>query len=277
MRLLAALVLLTSCNRTTPVDDRTAGASSPLVTSTAPVHEIAWLRQSKLDLPARATPRATERGFELRADGAAAGFVRHGLHVVAPAFANGTVRLASSVRDDVWLELFADDLAHASRGALEDDALVFRDVQPATDLVWMMGGDRFEELRVIHEPRSRVEGRWHVRLGPGLRELVVVDGQIRAIDARGYAWFQSLPLVAVDAKGTSRNAVASVARSSGGFTLVVGADTSAMTPPIALDPSFTSGGVLKAPVTDHWAGKLATGKVFIGYGVPELYDPATNT
>ncbi|MGZ3419973.1 MAG: hypothetical protein ACXVEE_19005, partial [Polyangiales bacterium] len=281
---LGFVIALLACTRSESREGATdQQVQRPLVMKSAR-DTVAWLSTTQLDLPHREKLIASPNGFATQPSlHTAHGLSRQGMTVELPARATGTTRLSSTLRQDVWMDVVADDLDIASTAESTGDALVFRGVRPVTDVVQLVGGDRFEELRVVHGAADSIEGRWKIHLGPGLADLVVVDGQIRARSADGYAWFQSYPLWVVDSAGTRRPASAQATSNGADATLVVRADAKGLVPPIALDPSFTSGGVL--PGTVQAVGsviKLASGKVLIAYGQPGtfvayLYDPSTNT
>lgn len=188
---------------------------------------------------------------------------RGSLRVQRAATLHAPTRIA---RDDVWLDVTPIDLHDAP--FVNGTAHV-----EGTEVVHVVSGGRFEELRRVHRALDRIELRYAVALGDGLVRLRVVDDHVEAVDARGVARLRTEPAFAVDAKQTVRALVPRLTKDGVAWS----ADAHDLVPPIAIDPAWTTTKSLARPASAA-AFPLPGKKVIVvedALAKTEIYDDAT--
>ncbi len=240
----------------------TSGADTPLATIRS--HEELRLATGVL--------RTTERGI-----------VREGgelpaMDVVVPTLSTGRVSL--SVRG-ASLAIVAEGVrpVHA---AIEGANVVFRDALPDTDIVWSVGRDRAEELRVLRTTKASTTLRFRVEKGRHVAQVRVRGALVEAIDDRGDVVVSTEPLFALDAHGLRRE----LSLTLDGDRVAATLDPSGLAYPIVVDPVWTATATMAVRREYGVATLLADGKVLVtggfspGVGATrsaEVYDPGTNT
>ncbi len=208
------------------------------------------------------------------------GFVPTGaanLEVTLPLHANAPLRMAVRGRPGFWLEVRGVSLA-AARGVATAGSVVYRDAAPALDLVHVTDGTRVEELRVLRDPRAPASARYALTTGPEVAAVTLREGRIELRDAAGYVRLASAPMFAVDARGVRRDLAVTLE----GSAVLAALDTSGLTHPITVDPTWAAAATMKEARSVHAAVRLGDGRVLVVGGtkmgdVPiasaELYDP----
>jgi len=192
-----------------------------------------------------------------------------------PRDARAPLHVARSGREDFWIEVSAEDVRPVV-GVAIGAALVFPSATSAIDIVHVAEPSRVEEIRVLHEGAAP-GARWTIRTGPAVASVRLREGAVEVVDASGFVGLRSAPMFVLDARGVRREVTARLE----GDRLVATFDARDLAYPIALDPVWTSGGVLTQPREDHAATLLATGKVIVvgsdGGRTSDLYDHTSNT
>jgi len=242
-------LLLVSC--AAPPRERTAPASLPLV------------REALRTATAiRATPAG--HAFDVAPLGARV--------------SSGALRVAAS--EDLWIELTPlDDVA--PRPVQEGLALVAREVRPATDVLWIGGRGRVEELRVLRDESAPTLTHYRLALGPAVARVVVREGRLDVLDARDRVALAGERLIAADARGETRDLAITLERD----VLTLALDASGLRFPVVVDPAWTAVASMATQRSRHHLAVLPDGKVLASGGenggaalsTTEVYDPAANT
>ncbi|MGZ3455585.1 MAG: Kelch repeat-containing protein, partial [Polyangiales bacterium] len=166
---------------------------------------------------------------------------------------------------------------------------VFTRARPSTDVLHVVDGDRYEELRVLHDDAAPSDLRWNLTLGPAIAELRVRDGLVEALDATGFVLLVQHRAFVEDANGKRRPIDFAIEGKGAHRTLIGSFDRSGLATPIVVDPVWTAVAPTKFPHDAAAALAIAGGKVLIASGqdlsgagivsssAAEIYDPATNT
>ncbi|MBI4705385.1 MAG: hypothetical protein HY744_30130, partial [Deltaproteobacteria bacterium] len=160
-----------------------------------------------------------------------------GLAASAPASAGDALRIERSGGSGVWLEVRALG-RHAVPGSIEDGAVVYRDAEPATDVIVALGTNRVEELRILHGPDAPSEARYELRPGPGVSALHERAGRIEVLDRSARVVFHTTPAYALDARGSRRAVSLRLQPGRTGQALAVTVDTSGLVYPVVVDPEW---------------------------------------
>lgn len=196
----------------------------------------------------------------------------------------GLVRITSPSRPQAWLEFEEVDAAPARPTATEG-VVVLRDLRVDTDVFRFAVASGVEEVRVLRTAQAPLTVEWKVRSGPDVASVTVVGDSIRVLDRSGHIVVTTEPMWAVDSTGLKRNVQLSQTP-AGTFSLTL--DASGMTYPIAIDPTWASGGTLTGKRSQHTATRLLDGRVLIAGGysdaggtvslsTAEVFDPKTDT
>jgi len=204
----------------------------------------------------------------------------HDLSVRLPARAGDPLRITHASRPSIWVEVLAADVQDVA-GVLEDDATIFAEARPATDIVLAVDGQRVEELRVLRSERAPTSARYHLLLGPDVAGLRAREGRIELLDANGRVALLADPPFAIDAKGTRRDLEVEL----DGHTATLSIDTKDLRFPIVVDPGWTTVASMKVARTQHGLVGFGTGKALAAGGVgpagglssAEVYDATANT
>ncbi|MBL8717532.1 MAG: hypothetical protein JNL79_16215, partial [Myxococcales bacterium] len=207
------------------------------------------------------------------------------LRVVLPREATGPLALFAPV-DGASLTLHPEGVL-AAPGATDGAVTAFVGAAPSVDLVYVRTSTGVEELRIVRDARPTFVSKHHVELGPKLVGLRIRDHRLEAYDASGFVHVHADRPFVEDAHGERRFAVMAVEREGDRFRLEVRADLRGLTPPVVIDPAWSSAPSLKCPRSAGLAVDLADGRVLVagGFTQPtvtpvtcaEIYDPSTNT
>ena len=146
------------------------------------------------------------------------------------------------------------------QGSLDRGAVLYRNVAPKTDAMWIARPNGIEELRILREgaaPRARWAFDATVRVDNG---RILVGG------------LRSEPLFAVDAIGERRDVTV---RATDAHTVEATFDAKGLTYPIVLDPLWLTAPSMSVTRSQHRAVKLTNSDVLIiGRETPmaELWD-----
>jgi hypothetical protein len=215
------------------------------------------------------------------------GFVRTGVAATArlaeatlPRTANAPIHLVPRLAADAWADVRGLDVESAL-GELHENAAVYAEVAPATDVVMTAEATRVEETRLLRDPSAPTTFRYRIDLGPGISEAHVRSGMVELADAHGYVHLSTDVAFAVDAKGVVRELSVALKGEGATRTMIASLDTQGLTYPIAVDPVWTTAPSQPGGPRSNVAIALPTsGRVLVLGGFSPytcLYDPTTNT
>jgi hypothetical protein len=214
------------------------------------------------------------------------GFVRKGTTVstplreaTLPRVASAPVHLVPQKDETAWVDVRALE-TESALGALHENAVVYQDVAPSTDVIMTAEGARIEETRILRDANAKATFRYALQLGPGVAEARVRSGMVELADATGYVHLSTDVAYAVDARGTVRNLDVSIAGEGRARTVTATLDTAGLEYPIAVDPVWTTAPNQPGGPRSNVAITMSNNKVFVigGYSPYTcLYNPATNT
>ncbi|MBI2390021.1 MAG: hypothetical protein HYV09_10570 [Deltaproteobacteria bacterium] len=200
--------------------------------------------------------------------------------VQLPARATTPLRIAVHDRPDASLEIVGEHAADVP-GDRVDGGVVYRDADPATDVVVLEDGATVEELRVLRDARAPTTARFRLHRGPAIAAMRLREGRIEAVGEAGRVELVAPPPYAVDARGERRALHVSLDHDALALTV----DTGGLTFPVVVDPAWTTSAPMGSPRQEHAAVSLADGRVLVAGGwdggyylsTAEIYDPKTNT
>jgi len=198
-----------------------------------------------------------------------------GLSVTLPR--DGAAALRVEAATGVWIAV-GPEHPSMTKGTLEGEAIVLEKAELDTDVVYASSSSQAEEIRVLKSDRASPVARYRLRVGPAVASVRLHDGRVQVFDREGMVRIESTPFFAVDARGVRRDGrVRLETIDETTFALETEIDRDGLEYPIAVDPAWTSGGVMGAGHT-HFL-QLTSGKILgCGGGTSaELYDPATNS
>ncbi len=174
-----------------------------------------------------------------------------------PEHAAGTVRLGGTT-------LRALDVANV-RGSLDRGAVVYRNVAPSTDAMWIARPNGIEELRVLRDERAAPSARWGFDGGVRVEQgAIVVSTGLR-----------SAPLYAIDARGTRRDLAV---KALDAHTIETSLDANGLVYPIVIDPLWVTTSTMSVARTAHQAVQLTNGDVLVvGRDGADVWDSKTGT
>ena len=198
---------------------------------------------------------------------------RHHLRAELPARSGGVMRLSNG---PVTIEVRPVG-ARNSAGAVAGRALVYRDVYPGADSIFVAEKQRIEEFVVLRAERTPRRFEYEVTMvrGGRVRQLA---GVVEVLDTDGNAWLRLARPYLIDADGNRINVAATLTSSR----LVLSLPRGVGRFPVLLDPGWTSTGKMTTARYRHSATLLLSGKVLVAGGdnalsSAELYNPVSGT
>jgi hypothetical protein len=175
------------------------------------------------------------------------------------------------------LAIRATDVSDAPARRVEG-ATVFASALPSTDILFADDGERFEEVRVMHDAAAPDRATWAIDAGDGIADVRLDRGQVQAFDRNGRIVLRSDRMFAVDRNGVRREPMVTLERAGHGWTLNAKLDRTGLAYPIVLDPVWLPGpsGAMRS---NHFAVRLGDGKVYVVGATTkfEVFDPATSS
>jgi hypothetical protein len=193
------------------------------------------------------------------------------LQITHPERARLPLHVASTTRD-VWISVTPEG-ARDVGARHEAGAVIFDDPEDETSIVYAGA----EEIRVLHGEAASPVARYRLAVGPAVAQVRAYGGRVQIVDRDGVVRLESLPIFAIDSHGARRGGSVRVEAIDGRtFALETEIDPRGLAYPIAVDPAWTSGGVMSGG-HQHFL-MLKSGKILAvgGATTSELYDPATN-
>jgi len=184
-------------------------------------------------------------------------------------------------RGGAELTIAADDLDDSPLVRVDDRTMIAQ--SRGLEIVRVVTGGRFEELRRVSDARDEIVLHYRVTLGAELSSLRVVDAIVEALDRNGVARLRTEPAFAVDATGVVRPLAPIVERrDDGDLSLRWSLDARGLRAPIAVDPAWTTTASLAVARYVGDAFPLPGKKVFVVGGQlavssTEIYDDATSS
>ncbi|MFN7975359.1 MAG: kelch repeat-containing protein [Acidobacteriota bacterium] len=178
-------------------------------------------------------------------------------------------------------------LATLAAGAEIDGGLVaYRSAYPGTDSLHVVHRDRTEELLYLRDRVAPTRFTYEIVEMAGVADVVVDGGKVRFADARGEGLEIARPWV-LDGGGNRSELAArwSLQRDARGpRALNLELDSTGLTYPLVIDPSWNPTGSMTTPRARHTATLLQSGEVLVTGGSQngpsascELYHPASGT
>jgi hypothetical protein len=203
------------------------------------------------------------------------------LRAELPSTAAGAMRVSLTEDASFYLDVRADDLRAGTRDS-EPDAVVHRDAAVDLDVVHVVTDRGPEELRIARSPKAPLTLRHTIHHGPSVAAVRVAGDVIEAVDVAGIVRLRTEPMFAIDAAGVRIPLSARIASEVGNDVVVVTEPTRPATQyPVAIDPLWTAGTVMKAPRMNHRLVTLGDGRALAaggnGLSSSEIYDPAAKT
>ncbi|MGZ6091747.1 MAG: Kelch repeat-containing protein, partial [Polyangiales bacterium] len=229
-------------------------------------------------------PSRTESGWILASPSTKAAVVNSHLDATLPTHAQGAIHVGNKDHTGESLDVSAEGVEPVE-GRLVDNALVFANAAPSTDIVHVLDGVEVEELRVLRDANAPTVARYSIRKGDGIVSVRVEGNRVQALDKDGHVRIQSAGVFAVDAKGVRRDLVVAVQHDGDHEVLTASLDTTGLEFPVIVDPAWATVASMKNPRQYAAAVQLSTGKIMVAGGenfadavnVVEQYDPATDT
>jgi hypothetical protein len=236
-------LLVAACEARPPAVPEEAPAVAPLATATAGQPEalrtaerlaahhpqLAQLMRPHAGVWAQEAGGLTSPGWRASAHRA---FDQLGARL--PALASGVTAVGLSRIARFQLRLAAEG-AQPATASEHDGRVLYRDVYPSTDVVFVVTEQRLEELLLLRDAAAPREFAWTIKVPHGLpRTRLEADGALAFLDARDEAVLRIPRPFAVDARGTRRW----VAMDWRAGRLVLRLDTAGLTYPILLDPAI---------------------------------------
>jgi len=200
------------------------------------------------------------------------------VQIAMPTHSRGEARIALDPARA--LSVRALDLAPSAVARRVDEASLFAAVAPSTDLLFAREGDRFEEVRVLHDERAPASARWAISPSDGIASLRIDHGAVEALDHNGRVALRSDRIFAVDAKGVRREPALTLHAEGSTWILEATLDRAGLAYPIVLDPVWLPGGSMSVTRNGAAAVRMADGKVYVGCGGSgtfEVFDPSTSS
>ncbi len=174
------------------------------------------------------------------------------------------LHLALSSDATFALHVRAED--EAVEGRVVDGSVFFANARPETDVVLSLSPEAAEELRVLRTSDAPHVLRWRVVKGPAVSSVRLREGRIEALDRDGVARIASQPMFAIDARGVRRDLSLRVLSAESETFTVETVVPHTMTPPIAVDPSWTTVGSMGVRRHFHMIAPLLSGQVLVAGG-----------
>ena len=198
------------------------------------------------------------------------------LRVKLPRDASSSLELSSRT-SDFTVRLTPTGLTPVE-GLLLTNAVLYRNAEPRTDVLWIATEASVEEVRVVHEVRSQIVVSYDLELPAGASAEVEDDGSVGMFDSAHVLRLKSAPPFALDANGLKRSMSVELGARHVEFRL----DARDMTPPIVVDPTWTATGNMAVLHRNNFTVTvLASGKVLLAGGeitsAAEIFDPVAKT
>lgn len=200
------------------------------------------------------------------------------IHIALPTRADAPASIGLDVSRALTVR--AVDVASVAAQSVEGASL-FVAARPSMDLLLASGGDRFEEIRVLHDARAPRVARWKLEPRDGLVDVRLRGATpgtiVEALDDAGHVIVRTDPMFAVDARGVRREPALALTREGRTWSLSATLDDAGLTYPIVLDPIWLYGAATSASHTPASTVRLSDGKVYVAGGgsVLEVFDPKT--
>lgn len=203
----------------------------------------------------------------------AAGYRLDGAHLGAllPATSDGALEIAK-------VSIHSPH-THKVTGQVVDGAVVFREVERDTDVIYVAEARRVEELRILRSANAPTRASYILRAAGAVR---VREGRIEIVDDHGEVRLNTEPMFAVDARGVRRDLT--VAMVDG--RIETDLDTRGLTYPIVVDPVWTAAPSMATARRFPGVAGLPSGKLLVAGGgsasfaataTAEVFDPVART